>query len=1075
MIKFQSKNPNDILEQLQKEICCLDEQIQQIVVGGLGWALSGNVVLPTSFIGSTNLADFVVKTNNAERMRVVASGLVGINTSTPTAPLDINGQIRVRGGAPGAGKVLTSDANGLATWEVINIPPGGVTGAESGLHLQGTVARLGGPLLETAAIIGDAPTKKVIFQGVVDLVNGDYTDAYVIYDVIGECPAIGIHAENDGISIDAGNNGINITGGVFGVNVVGDTTGIVSVGNTQNGGDFSGLHGGLNITYGRQTDAGQGTDYGIKVNANGIGNKGTPIVVDIPTYSGTLQNMINMSQSTNSVVGNGYGQSVRFSYGVPGGGSVPLTINELRSVWSNVGTLTQAFQLWAPIPGNLTSIQQTFTMYNSGQLQLNKYTGATPFVGGTRMLTIDTASGAVFTQAIPAFSGLTAANSGVRVDGTTVKLGGQLLESASIPILDATLGISISGINANTNSPTFSVSTTGGGGIAIRGTSTSGAGYGVSGMTTGTFGSAGVYGQSTLTNTVGVLGENTSTGYGVRGIVTGSGVGVHGYSSGNGTGIRGDSYTPAIAPGSGVGVYGTTGTGTALFGTANSSGIAIQGISGFGLGMYLNSSLKVFRINFDNPTAPASGIHIIGSFEKTTSNQAVAGVGFGSAIEHQLASSTGLARQAGTDVFRWIDPLDATRTSAYDLTLVNSSLSSTVFTALGNGNIGIGQTVPTAKLEIVAATSGEIISYGAGAGNTTDFGLIIKPLASTNLGNPLQVLYNDTIGTGVTNLFNLSRSSSSAMSAGIGVSLRFEMNSNPATIETLIPTGEIRSTWTFVNGQNSNMQFFTSNAGTLTLAATIASNGNLTTIGAVLAPFLQAGSTIYDVGNISNSISGSGQFFINSNSGASLNLNAPATRVGGSLTAPTAKLHIAANTSGIANRTPLKLTAGTNVSVPEDGAFEYDGASLYFTTGSTRNTFVFNSTPGATIYTGDGAIGSTRTIDVAGFGVTWNDTGLFRIVNGNATIGGTYDFNAGCDLSSFNATNSANFSTDPVSGITLEYVTLPSTITSSVTVDNLGVKLTGIQEFADNAAAVTGGLTNGYVYRTGDNLKIVHP
>jgi hypothetical protein len=30
--------------------------------------------------------------------------------------LDVNGQIRIRGGSPGAGKVLTSDANGLATW-----------------------------------------------------------------------------------------------------------------------------------------------------------------------------------------------------------------------------------------------------------------------------------------------------------------------------------------------------------------------------------------------------------------------------------------------------------------------------------------------------------------------------------------------------------------------------------------------------------------------------------------------------------------------------------------------------------------------------------------------------------------------------------------------------------------------------------------------------------------------------------------------------------------------------------------------------------------------------------------------
>lgn len=31
-----------------------------------------------------------------------------------------------------------------------------------------------------------------------------------------------------------------------------------------------------------------------------------------------------------------------------------------------------------------------------------------------------------------------------------------------------------------------------------------------------------------------------------------------------------------------------------------------------------------------------------------------------------------------------------------------------------------------------------------------------------------------------------------------------------------------------------------------------------------------------------------------------------------------------------------------------------------------------------------------------------------------------------------------------------------------------------IQEFADNAAAITGGLSVGQIYRTGDNLKVVH-
>jgi len=37
-----------------------------------------------------------------------------------------------------------------------------------------------------------------------------------------------------------------------------------------------------------------------------------------------------------------------------------------------------------------------------------------------------------------------------------------------------------------------------------------------------------------------------------------------------------------------------------------------------------------------------------------------------------------------------------------------------------------------------------------------------------------------------------------------------------------------------------------------------------------------------------------------------------------------------------------------------------------------------------------------------------------------------------------------------------------------------GIKVTGVSEYADNAAAIAGGLTTGDVYRTGDLLKIVH-
>ena len=58
-------------------------------------------------------------------------GNVGIGVANPTTKLDIDGQIRIRGGSVGSGKVLTSDANGLASWMTLptvntgtNLPSG---------------------------------------------------------------------------------------------------------------------------------------------------------------------------------------------------------------------------------------------------------------------------------------------------------------------------------------------------------------------------------------------------------------------------------------------------------------------------------------------------------------------------------------------------------------------------------------------------------------------------------------------------------------------------------------------------------------------------------------------------------------------------------------------------------------------------------------------------------------------------------------------------------------------------------------------------------------------------------------
>jgi hypothetical protein len=81
-----------------------------------------------------------------ERMRLTTSGNVGIGTTSPGAVLDVNGQIKVSGGTPGVGKVLTSDANGLASWSSVATPisvaaGAGMTGGTiSGANSSGTIS-----------------------------------------------------------------------------------------------------------------------------------------------------------------------------------------------------------------------------------------------------------------------------------------------------------------------------------------------------------------------------------------------------------------------------------------------------------------------------------------------------------------------------------------------------------------------------------------------------------------------------------------------------------------------------------------------------------------------------------------------------------------------------------------------------------------------------------------------------------------------------------------------------------------------------------------------------------------------
>lgn len=105
----------------------LDHQIRWLDGNGspVG-AITTNTVIqqtPLLVLGS-NSGDIAFLTdnfnNNGEKMRLTQPGNLGIGTTTPSARLHVAGSMRLENGTQAAGRVLTSDANGNASWA--NLP-----------------------------------------------------------------------------------------------------------------------------------------------------------------------------------------------------------------------------------------------------------------------------------------------------------------------------------------------------------------------------------------------------------------------------------------------------------------------------------------------------------------------------------------------------------------------------------------------------------------------------------------------------------------------------------------------------------------------------------------------------------------------------------------------------------------------------------------------------------------------------------------------------------------------------------------------------------------------------------------
>jgi hypothetical protein len=89
-------------------------------INSLAWLLNGNSGTTSShFLGTTDGQPLVFKTNNAERLRILSDGKIGIGSSNPLQTLDVNGRMNVANGVIQRGGTAVTGTNDLGLYSQV--------------------------------------------------------------------------------------------------------------------------------------------------------------------------------------------------------------------------------------------------------------------------------------------------------------------------------------------------------------------------------------------------------------------------------------------------------------------------------------------------------------------------------------------------------------------------------------------------------------------------------------------------------------------------------------------------------------------------------------------------------------------------------------------------------------------------------------------------------------------------------------------------------------------------------------------------------------------------------------------